>query len=469
MAEQERLSGALQENILTLLCFSDEYCKEIRYQITPQLFESAPFREIVGHAIDHIDQFGVAIKEHLPDSLEDVLKGEDKRKASFFEGLLKNLYLAKETVQGDYVVSQLSKFVRQQNLKSAVMRAGEALEEGDPDAAEIALQKGLAQQVSSFQPGITFGDKVQSLAFLDDDDQKPLLCGVRGLDELGAGPARRTLNLFLAPMNSGKSWWLINCGKYGLLQGESVAHVTLEMSGRKTAGRYMQAFFSIGKHQRPVRVPRFVIDPHGQTTDVDYEDLVRPSLADPDIRAVLGRLLDRAKRKRLLIKEFPTGGLTIAMLKAWLDSLERFEKFVPSMLIIDYADLMAIKDAKNKRDELGEIYKQLRGIGVERNIAIVTATQTNREGIGATNVDVGHLSEDISKSFTADTIITYNQTEQEYALGMARLFLAKHRDDEAKRWILIAQSYAIGQFCLDSAPMINKYWDFIKSGGRVAE
>ena len=192
-------------------------------------------------------------------------------------------------------------------------------------------------------------------------------------------------------------------------------------------------------------------------------------LADPDIREYLGRKLDRTKRKRLLIKEFPTGGLTIAMLKAWLDSLERFEKFVPSMLIIDYADLMAIKDAKNKRDELGEIYKQLRGIGVERNIAIVTATQTNREGIGATNVDVGHLSEDISKSFTADTIITYNQTEQEYALGMARLFLAKHRDDEAKRWILIAQSYAIGQFCMDSAPMINKYWDFIKSGGRVAE
>lgn len=469
--DDQRLNGALQENILTLLCFSDTFCKTIRFQVTPQLFESSMYREIAVHAIDFIDQFGVAIKEHLPDSLEAILQGEDKRKASIFEDLLKNLYHAKEVVQGEYVVTQLGKFVRQQNMKSAVMRAGEALEDGDVDAAELAMQKGLTSQMANFDGGISLGDRAQSLSFLDDDDQKPFLCGIKTMDDLGAGPARGNLGLYLAPMNSGKSWKLINDGKWAILQGVGVVHITLEMSAKKTIGRYHQAFFSISKHSRPVRAPKFISDAHGETTDVEYTELLRPSLADPDIRKYLSQQIDRnlKRRPRLLVKNFPTGSLTISMLKAYLDNLERFEKFTPGLLIIDYADLMAVKDPGNLRGELGEITKQLRGIAGERNMAVQTAAQTNREGIGATNVDVNHFSEDISKAFTADTIWTYNQTEQEYALGMARLYLAKHRDDEAKRWMLIAQSYAIGQYCLDSAPMHNRYWDFVKAGGRAVE
>ena len=469
MAEQERLGGALQENVLTLLCFSDAHCKVIRAQVSPKLFESSILREIAGHAIEFIDLYGVAIKEHLPDSLEDILKGEDKRRGAAFTTMLQNLYAARDTVQGDYVITQLGKFVRQQNLKSAVMHAGEALEEGDVDAAELAMTKGLASQITNFEPGIDVGDAATSLAYLDDTESKPMLCGIRELDALGAGPCKGNLGIFLGPQNSGKSWWGINIGKWALLQGESVVHITLEMAANKVVGRYHQAFFSVSKHARPARIPRFVRDAHGDTVDVEYEDLVRPSLADPDIKAVLGRKLEREfrRRPRLIVKFFPTGSLTLVALKAYLDNLERFQKIVPGLLVIDYADLMAIKDAGNLRSELGEITKGLRGIAGERGIAVCTMAQTNREGMGSTNVNVTHLSEDISKAFTADTIISYSQTEQEYALGMARLFLAKHRDDEAKRWALISQAYSIGQFCMDSAPMLNHYWDFVKSGGRT--
>ena len=88
MQHDEKLNGALQQNILTLLCFDDKNCKIVRQALSPKLFESAPYREIAGHAIDFIDQYGVAIKEHLPDSMELILEGDDARKAAAYKKIV---------------------------------------------------------------------------------------------------------------------------------------------------------------------------------------------------------------------------------------------------------------------------------------------------------------------------------------------------------------------------------------------
>ncbi len=133
----EKLSGALQENVLTLLCFSEDFATTIRHSITQNLFESAVFREIAGHAIDFIDQFKKPIGEHLPDSLETILKGSDKRKARSYTGVIDNLFGAKNDVNGPYVLSKLNEFVRQQHLKSGVVAAVAALEDGRTFDAKI--------------------------------------------------------------------------------------------------------------------------------------------------------------------------------------------------------------------------------------------------------------------------------------------------------------------------------------------
>jgi uncharacterized membrane-anchored protein YjiN (DUF445 family) len=139
--EEEKLSGALQENILTLLVHSDDGCKIIRSAVTPRLFESAVFRTIAEHAIDYIDQFHEAPKAHIVDSLEVILTDEkEPRRAASFRRLLVQMEQEKEDVKVEYVVSQLHRFVRQQNLKTAVIRAVEAIEDGRIDAAEVELQ-----------------------------------------------------------------------------------------------------------------------------------------------------------------------------------------------------------------------------------------------------------------------------------------------------------------------------------------
>ena len=88
MKTDERLSGALQENILVVLCFDAKHAVIARGALSPQLFESAVYREVAGIAIDYLDQYRQPVGEHLADHLEHILKGEDTRKAASYEQLL---------------------------------------------------------------------------------------------------------------------------------------------------------------------------------------------------------------------------------------------------------------------------------------------------------------------------------------------------------------------------------------------
>lgn len=460
--EQSRLTGALQENILTLLCFDDEAAKVIRASVTPSLFESKVYREVAGIALDFVDQFGVAVKEHLPDHLEDLLNGEDKRKAASYQKLVDNLFMAKDGINSEYVMSQLSAFVRQQNLKSAVIKAVEAIEDGRIDLAEVELQKGLKSQVTSFSGGLNLSSADDVMSILDMPEEEGFDLGIEALDRRGVIPRRKELFMFLAPRGKGKSWWITHCAKMGLLQRWSGLIVSLEMSERRYAGRMLQSFFSISKREASVRIPILVKD-QGALQSLMYEQIDRMTLQDPDLRTKLSSRAKREFRRRppFIIKEFPTKSLTIDGLEAYLDGLERHHKFTPDFIAIDYPDLMAM-DSDNLRIELGDVMAKLRGIGVQRNAAIIAVTQGNRIAETAKVVTGDMVAEDISKLAIADNLITYSQTNIEKQLGLARLFGAKARNEESGFTALITQAYGIGQFALDSVEIHgDDYWELV--------
>lgn len=460
--KEELLSGALQENILTLLVFDDEFCPIVRNTISANLFESAVFRDIAAHAIDYYDKFKEAIKEHLADELEGVLEGGDKRKAASYRRVLDNIFMAKDGMNSEYVVSKLHGFVRQQTLKSAIVKAVEAVEDGNVDQAEIELNKGLKSQMVSFELGTSFSDPKQSLQFFDHVTDG-IQTGIAQLDNRDICPRRQELYMFVAPAKKGKTWALMQLGKWALLARKKVLHITLEMSEQRVSMRYIQSFFSISKREAKIRYPRFTLDEDGRFSNISIEEIVRPTLRDEGIRAQLASRLEREFRKRppLIIKQFATGSLTIPMLNAYLDGLERFHKFIPDVLILDYPKLMKL-NAQNLRIELGSITEQLRGIAVERNLALVTAAQGNRDSASAMIVTDTMIGEDYSQIATADNVITYTQTAQEKKLGLARLYVSNGRNDEDKFVVLISQSYATGQFCLDSAMMSENYDDVLE-------
>lgn len=461
--ERERLSGALQENLLTLLCFDDANCKVARGALTPQLFESAVYREVAGAAIDFIDQFGETIKEHLPDHLEHILKGEDARKAASYERVIRNLYEARGHVNGEYVISRLHDFVRQQNFKDAVIRAAEALRDGKVDEAEVAMQSALNRQAVAFDPGLRLDSPEDVAALLDSPEEEGFPLGIPELDVRGLFPRRKTLTTFVAARGMGKSWFLTHSAKMAMVHGWSVSVVTLEMGQKSYGVRFLQSFFSISKREAEVSVSRLRVGRDGDLLDLFREKMERWTLKDDDIKSKLMRRIREtfSRRAPLRIKAFPTGSLTVAQLEAYLDGLERFEKFTPDVLIVDYPDLMEMP-SDNLRIHLGKVIEKIRGIAVRRNLAAIIVTQGNRESEKATTVTTDQVAEDISKLATSDLVFTYSQTPAEYALGLARLMVGKARDAEGKFSVLITQAYAIGQFCLDSVLLRGDYWNILR-------
>lgn len=467
----DRLQGALQENVLTVLVFSKKYAAFIRHAISPRLFENAIYQDIAERASEFIDQFNDPIGEHLPDVLEHILKGEDARKARSYEMVLDNIFQSKDSVNEEYVAHQISSFVRAQNLKMSILRSAELVERGEVDEAEVEIQKGLSSQVSSFDAGLEFKDPKQTTAFLDIISEV-MPTGIAELDKRGIGPARKEMFLLIAPPKKGKTWGLMHMGKFLLLNRYRVLHVTLEMSELRVAQRYVQSFFSMSKRAAQIQVPKLEVDTLGRITDITSYPEQRPSFEDPNARAYITSRLKRDFRRRptFMIKEFPTGSLTVSMLEAYLDSLERFRKFVPDVIILDYPDLMEVDD-RNLRVSLTRAFEKLRGLAVTRNMALIVASQGNRSSASAKVITDDMVAEAFGKIATADTVITYNQTPQEKQLGLARLFVSNSRNEEDKFSILITQSYPIGQFCLDSAYMTSDYWDMVDSsnGGEGEE
>jgi|GEM_PF-1694515 len=461
MATDERMSGALQENVLTLLCFNTEAAKTIRAAIDPKLFESRVYQDIATHAVDFIDKYGEAIAEHLPDVIEGVLEGDDKKKATLYKRTLDNLYSAREHVNTDYIIGQLQNFVHLQTLKGSILKAVDSIEAGKVDEAELELQKGLKSQLVTFDIGTSFVDVKSSLSFFNTVDEG-IPVGIKALDDAGIMPSPGTMFLFIAPAKKGKSWFLTQAGKYALLQRKRVLVVTLEMSEAAYSMRFVMNFFSVTKRQARVAVPRFRQNDEGAFIGIDFEDVQRPTLGDDGVRKMIEKNIKQRFRNSnpLIIKHFPMMSLTMDHFKVYLDTLERLHKFIPEVVVFDYPDLMKIS-ADNVRMETSTIFREHRGLAAERGYSLVTATQGNRQSAEARTTLDTHVAEDYSKIATADTVVTYSQTPEEKRLGLARLYVANSRNEQDKFSVLITQAYDMGQFALDSARMGNDYWQRI--------
>lgn len=463
----ERMSGALQENVLTLLCFDTEAARLIRLMVDVELFETRVYQDIASHAIAFLDQYGDAIKEHLPDELESKLESSDRTQSKLYKRAVENLYAAREHMNSQYITSQLQTFVHEQKLKAALLKAVESVESGNTAHAEVTLEAALKDRVTSFDVGTRFADPQQSLKFFSTvDDGIPI--GIKELDQRGIMPSAGTMMLLIAPAKFGKSWFLTHVGKYATMQRKRVLHITLENSEELTCQRYVQSFFAISKRDAKHRMPTFSVNEQGRFIGVDMSDVTRPTLRDQGIRKfVEGSLQKRFKNSSpLIIKRFPTGTLTLSQYKAYLDQLERFDKFIPDVVLLDYPDLMDIA-SDNLRGETSAVFKGLRGVAVERNHALVTVTQGNRASAMSRTTTDTHVAEDYSKIATADTVLTYSRTLEEKQLGLARLFVSNARGDEDKFTTLITQSYALGQFALDSMPFNDDFWDVMEAvGGR---
>lgn len=466
------IAESLQENLLVVLSFDKGNSILIRNAVDPGLFTGF-YREIASRIYTYIDRYKVPPESHIADILEDKINSENTREADIYGGLIESIYDMKEEINTEYIMNQLEGFVRRQSLRSITVEAAKCLLKDTDESleeAESLFLKARERSLKLFNPGLRLTDS-RALNFLNNPTQA-FPTGIPELDKRGFGPTRKELYLYLAKYKSGKSWWLTHLGKIALMSRLKVVHISLEMSEERCAQRYFQTFFAIAKRAGRYEHLKFNTDKKGVMQSFE-EVSVKPkiTLDNPDAELLLQEkiaLFANRALSRIVIKEFPTGRLTIRQLEAYLDNLESTEKFIPDLVIIDYPDLMQM-DTSILRLSIDEVYKQVRGMGVERNMAMAIVSQTNQTSERVKTIGGSGAAEHYGKVFHADCAISHNQTEKEHALGLARLHVAAGRNDEDKFSILISQDYNIGQFVIDSALMDKSYWkeiedDIEKSG-----
>lgn len=440
----ERISPRLQEEILTLVSHNDKLALFLRGAVSLDLYDEA-YKPIATLLYDFVDQYKKPPKDSLDTVLESV--GTDEASRTFVSRFVRGTVATKDTISTEFVRDRVDAFVLHREIYKGVHAAAVCIGEGDTHGARLAMQKALTTHSEAADPGIIAGDLSRALAYLD-EPETAFPTGIPEFDKRKLGPKRKTLHVFVGAAKAGKTWWLCHLGRLAAEHRFKVLHVTLEMSEAQIAKRYHHAFLAATTTDEPLPLhSRLDMAPSGR-----FFVRQAPTNANTYLRD-RGALTDKLPKlpglENIYIKEFPTGTMTMPELESHLELLENSYDFQPDLLLVDYADLMYL-GTDNYRLELGKVYKDLRGLAVSRNLAVATASQSNREGVKSRNITEANLAEDFSKAATADTMITLNKTEAERSLGLARLYVALARSDSDKFSVSISQSYPTGQFVLDS-------------------
>lgn len=464
---EENFSNALAENLLILLTFSDDKAPMIINNVSIDMFENVYYQNIAKKSIDYYKSFGESPKDHVTDILEKELKSSN---SDIYSKILTDMYEVKDNINTKYVLSSLDKFVRAQNIKKAIKKAYENIQRGQIEEAEQEIESARKSNIKIFDPGIFFREQEKIFASLEDISEDMIFTGIKELDLLEHVPTRGELMFIMGLPGSGKSWGMTHLGKYADLQRKNVLYLSLELGEKRLIGRELQAYFglmsrSTDKQTGQKETAFFQKDSFGNLIKIDFRQIPDvKSLRDKNIEKYLREEYKNLYKPRLLIKEFPSGSLSIRGLKAYLDNLESYYNYIPDIILLDYLDLM-YHDAERMRIDLGITGVELRGLARERNIAIVSAAQANRTGEDRPLLTRKNLGEDYSKVKTGDILLTYNKTWWEEKKGLARIYVDKGRNNRDGDIILISQNFTIGQFCLSSINLTSKYYELCEEMG----
>jgi hypothetical protein len=456
---RDEMQTSLQESILAALLFNERAGAAVAAQVTPALFDEN-YREIAERALAYRRRYsrppGLT---HLDDLFGKLLA---PGRAPRLRRVVFELAELAEGLNGDYVVAKTQEFIRDQRLKATLIEANSRYEQGGDDRAEEVeniLSSALRYRSTTLGAGTFLNDTVRGLKFFD-RNATGISFGIPIFDQMGLVLAPKEQTLLIAPKGSGKSWSCVHVGTQALLQRERVLHLSLEMDEPYVTARYYQRLFAAAR--RPDKFDKTFLEFDRLGRLVGFRSRKVSPRWDFSAPTAKRELLKKLKPwgtrlGRLVVKYFPSGQLTMSQLEGYLDYLEAQHKFIPTLLIVDYPDLMH-QDTKDLRISLGRTFVNLRGIAGDRNMALFTPTQGGRVTIGAKRTRSKDVAEDISKVFTADTTITYQRTEAEQRIGLARLNVEHSRGTSDGMQIIITQAYSTGQWVLQSSVMQDTYW-----------
>lgn len=233
------------------------------------------------------------------------------------------------------------------------------------------------------------------------------------------GLPNKTLNICLAGTGVGKSLFMCHVAASALSQGRNVLYITMEMAEERIAER---------------------IDANLMNVAIDQLENMTKNMFRERVENIA-----KKTNGKLIIKEYPTGQAHSSHFRALLNELKLKKKFVPEIIFIDYLNICASSRMKgmggaiNSYSYIKSIAEEIRGLAVEFDVPIVSATQTTRSGYGNSDPGLEDTSESFGLPATADLMFALISNEELAGLGQIMVKQLKNRYNDPntdKRFVI---------------------------------
>ena len=389
------------------------YGKTFQEGLVQLIFEDRPFADQITEVLDvnfiELEYLRVFLRKTLQfrnrydkhpsvDAMLTIIKTELEEEDDVLQQQVQDYFSrmhTREVTDVGYIKETSLDFCRKQNLKEAMLTSVGLLQNCSFD--EISKTINDALKLGSEN---NFG-----YDYMADFEQRftprfrnPVTTGWPDLDGItGGGLGKSELGVVIAPTGAGKSMVLVHLGSEALKEGKTVVHYTLELQDTVIATRYDSC-----------------ITGYPLSDIINFKQEVYEEIKDID--------------GSLVIKEYPTKSASTNTIRAHLSRLVK-RGITPGMVIVDYADLLKpVQMRKEKREELGSIYEELRALSTEFQCPVWTASQTNRSGLSAEVITMEQISEAFNKCFVADFIFSVSRTIEDKQNNLGKIFIAKNRN-----------------------------------------
>ena len=403
MVQQSRI----ENTIISSLFFNEEYTRKVLPFIKEEYFSNRVEQLLFGEVFGFIEKYN-----NLP--TKDAILIELNSRIDINEEELqhiKDYVVSVENTEADvqWLLNTTEKFCKDRAVHNAVLAGIKILDNKDKKQSPEAIPHILSEALA-----VSF-DKSVGHDYIEDAEERFKFYHTKekryqfDLDYMNritkGGVPSKTLNIALAGTGVGKSLFMCHVAASYLLQGLNVLYITLEMAEERIAER---------------------ID--ANLLDVTMEDLhdMPQSLYDGKIKK-----LREKTQGQLIIKEYPTASAHSGHFKSLINELALKKSFKPDVIFIDYLNICA--SARFKGGNISSYFyikaiaEELRGLAVEHNVPIFSATQTTRTGFVSTDLGLEDTSESFGLPATADFMFALMSNEELEKLGQMKVKQLKNR------------------------------------------
>ncbi len=400
------MAERIEETILRNLLHNEEYYRKVVPFIKAEYYESYHEKIIYEEIADFAAKYDkVPTKEVLTINLQNRTDLTDE---SFQDSVSAVRGLSDEWVDYEWLLDATEKWCKDRAIYLALMQSIK-IADGDKkisrDAIPSILQEALAVSFDEHIGHDYIEQSKDRYEFYHRKEEKIPFDLEKFNFITKGGLSNKTLNVALAGTGVGKSLFMCHCAGAALSQGFNVLYITCEMAEEKIAERIDANLLNVA------------VKDITELPEVLFTSKVNE--------------IARKTQGKLIIKEYPTASAHAGHFKALLSDLRLKKDFKPDLIFVDYLNICASVRYKgavvNSYTYVKAIAEELRGLAVECNVPIISATQTTRSGFGNSDPDLTDTSESFGLPATADFMFALISTEELEQQGRIMVKQLKNR------------------------------------------